>query len=138
MISFDFQFRTHYGWVDPMGFLYHAHYVDLFDMGRNELMRSIGMPYAKIEELGVMMPVIDVAIKYKNPAHYDEVITVRTILKEEPTVKCTFYYEVYRLSGELITTANVTVAFMHLDTHHATRCPKFLLDLVHKKFNEVD
>ncbi|MEF9950595.1 MAG: thioesterase family protein [Mucinivorans sp.] len=133
MITNDYQVRVHYGWIDPMGFLYHAHYVDLFDMGRTELMRSLGVPYAKIEEMGIMMPVIDLAIQYKNPAHYDDLITIRTILKEEPRVRCTFYYEVYRPTGELITTAHVTLAFMHLATHKPTRCPKFLLDLVHDK-----
>lgn len=133
MITHDTQVRIHYGWVDPMGFLYHAHYVDLFDMGRTELMRSLGMPYAKIEESGVMMPVIDLAINYKNPAHYDDLLTIRTTMHAAPSVKVRFDYEVFRATGELITTGHVTLAFMHATTHRPTRCPKFLLDLVEDK-----
>lgn len=134
MITHQTQVRIHYGWVDPMGFLYHAHYVDLFDMGRTELMRSLGLPYASMEERGVMMPVIDLAIKYKNPAHYDDLLTIRTTLSEIPAVKVTFHYEVFRPTGELITTGHVTLAFMHSDTHRPMRCPEFLLDVLKPAF----
>lgn len=134
MIVHDTQVRIHYGWVDQMGFLYHAHYVDLFDMARTELMRAHNMPYSKIEELGIMMPVIDLAIQYKNPARYDDLLTVRCTLKEQPKARVTFYYEVFREGGELITTAHVTLAYMHAKTHRPTRCPQFLVDTLKGSF----
>lgn len=137
MIIYDTQVRTRYGEVDMMGFFYHAHYVELFETGRIELMRHIGFPYAAIEASGVMMPVLQVHIDYKNPAHYDDLLTIRTTMREAPRVKVTFHYEVFRGEGdnmELITTGSVTLAFMHSTTHRPTRCPKPLLDLVEPYF----
>lgn len=138
MIVYDTQVRTRYGEVDMMGFFYHAHYVELFETGRTELMRHIGFSYAAVEALGVMMPVLQVHIDYKNPAHYDDTLTIRTTMAELPRVKVKFDYEVFRGDGdsmELITTGSVTLAFMHSNTHRPTRCPQPLLDAITAHFN---
>lgn len=127
MITHDTLFRVPYGDVDRMGFFYHSHYVELFDMGRTELMRSIGLPNAEIEANGVMLPVLKVEVNYKNPAHYDDLLTVRTTLRDMPGVRIKFDYEVFRENGELITTGAVTLAFMHADTKTACRPPHALL-----------
>lgn len=128
MITFDTQFRVPYGDVDRMGFFYHSHYVELFDIGRSELMRSIGLPNAEIEANGVMLPVLKVEVNYKNPAYYDDLLTVRTTLREMPGVKIKFDYEVFRENGELITTGTVILAFMHSDTKIACRPPRTLTE----------
>lgn len=136
MITHNTEVRVRYGEVDMMGFLYHAHYVTLFDVGRTELMRHYGFPYAKIEDSGVMMPVVTLHIDYKNPAHYDDILTIRTTLRELPTgVKIRFDYEVFRDEGrELITTGYVTLAFMHSTTHRPTRPPQNLIELLKPHF----
>ncbi len=136
MVTHDTHVRIRYGEVDMMGFLYHSHYVELFDVGRTELMRNYGFPYAEIERSGVMMPVLQVHIDYKNPAHYDDLLTIRTSLPELPSgAKVTFHYEVFRNEGkELITTGTVTLAFMHSTTHRPTRPPKQLIDMFKPHF----
>lgn len=128
MITHDTQIRVRYGETDQMGFLYHSHYVEYFDAGRTELMRHLGLPNSRIEEEGIMLPVLNVEINYRNPAHYDDLLTVRTTLKQLPGVKIRFDYEVFRESGELITTGAVTLAFMRADTKTACRPPKKLLE----------
>ncbi|MCH5304900.1 MAG: acyl-CoA thioesterase [Rikenella sp.] len=128
MITHETQFRVPYGDVDRMGFFYHSHYVELFDMGRTELMRSIGLSNAEIEAGGVMLPVLKVEVEYRNPAYYDDLLTVRTTLREMPGVRIKFDYEVLRENGERITTGAVTLAFMHAGTKSACRPPKVLLE----------
>ncbi len=131
MITCDSKVRVRYGEVDMMGFLYHSHYVELFDMGRNDLLRSLGYTYRELEDSGVMMPVLQVHIDYKNPAHYDDELIVRSFLRSMPSgVRVTFEYEVYRSEGmELLTTGSVTLAFMDSITHRPVRPPQVLVDL---------
>ena len=129
MITYDTQFRVPYGDVDRMGFFYHSHYVELFDMGRTELMRSVGLPNAEIEANGVMLPVLKVEVDYKNPAYYDDLLTVRIRLAERPGVKLRFLHEVYNEAGELINTGEVVLVFVHADTRRPMRAPQWFLDL---------
>lgn len=135
MIVHDTPFRVPYGDVDRMGFFYHSHYVELFDLGRTELMRHMGLPNAEIEAAGVMLPVLKVEVNYKNPAYYDDLLTIRTTLREIPGVKIKFDYEVFRENGERITTGAVTLAFMHADTKTACRPPQTLLEKLAPFFN---
>ena len=130
MITRDTQIRVRYGEVDRMGFLYHEHYVAYFDVARTEFIRSLGISNLEIEEEGIMLPVLNVTVDYKNPAYYDDVLTIRTTLKEMPSAKITFYFEVFRQTGELITTGRVTLAFTNSVTKRAARPPKKLLDIV--------
>lgn len=70
--SFSVPIRPRYGEVDSMGIVYHGHYLAYFDVGRTELMRSLGSPYAALEDRGFRLAVVDAAVRYKRPAHYDE------------------------------------------------------------------
>ena len=136
MIEFNYEIRVRYGEVDQMGFLYHAHYVTYFDAARTEMIRHLGVSNLEIEQEGIMIPVINVNINYGKPVHYDDVITIRTMIKERPRAIAKFHYEVYR-SEELLTTGSVTVAFMSSDTKKACRPPaklyKIVTDLLDKK-----
>lgn len=139
MITLETKVRIRYGEVDMMGFFYHSHYVELFETGRTEFMRELGFTYADIEKMGVMMPVLQVHIDYKNPAHYDDLITIKTTLREMPRVKITFHHEVFRGEGDnmqLITTGSVTLAYMSAVSHRPTRCPEVLVKLLASHFSE--
>lgn len=137
MIQFDTQVRVRYGEVDRMGFFYHSHYVELFDIGRTELMRSIGVSNFDIEESGIELPVCKVDIDYKIPALYDDLLTVKTSLKEIPKATIRFDYEVFRTpSGETeslpdpIAKGYVVLAFMNKNTKKACRPSPLVLNAV--------
>ncbi len=134
MITHTTQIRVRYGEVDQMGFLYHSHYVEYFDVARTEFIRSLGISNKEIEADGVMLPVLNVTIDYRLPAHYDDILTIRTTLREMPGVKIRFYYEVLLPDGQVSTTGSVTLAFMDSQTKKAVRPPKKLLDLVRPYF----
>lgn len=134
MITHTTNIRPRYGEVDQMGFVYHANYVSYFDVARTELIRSLGITNRELEEDGVMLPVLNVTINYKSPAVYDELLSIKTMLKDKPGVKITFHYEVYNEKEELITKASVTLAFMCSKTKRAIRPSKKLLDVIDKNW----
>jgi len=134
MITYDAKIRVRYGETDKMGFLYHAHYVDYYDVARSEMLRSVGTSNLDLENSGFMLPVIEVVSNYKNPAHYDDLLTVRCMLKEFPGVKMRFDYEVFRENGERINTGHVVLAFMSVATYKACRPPEWFLDFLRPYF----
>lgn len=141
MIQHNTNVRVRYGEVDRMGFFYHSHYVELFDIGRTELMRNIGLSNYEIESSGIELPVCKVNVDYKMPALYDDVLTVVTKLSEMPRATIRFDYEVYRTpSGsdkmieESIATGSVTLAFMHKDSKKACRPSSKILEAVRPYF----
>lgn len=136
MIEYSIHLRPRYGEVDQMGFVYHANYVSYFDTARTEMLRSLGVTNRELESDGVMLPVLNVKVNYKNPAHYDEQLTIKVILKEKPGVKITFHYEVYNEKMELITTASVTLAFMSSSEKKAIRPPSKLVNLINENWQE--
>ena len=94
-LYFDYVLRTRYAETDQMGVVYYGNYPQYLELGRVEWLRSIGFTYKAMEEEGVMMPVVSLQIQYKKPALYDELITIRTKLKELPsTKKLSFDYEI--------------------------------------------
>lgn len=135
MISHEIELRVRYNEVDQMGFLYHSRYIEYYDMGRNELIRSLGVTQLELEkEHNVMIPVIELNIKYINAAYFDDILVVKTFIKELPHVKATFYAEIYR-NGVMINKMEVTLAFIDARTKKATRPPKKLMDAFAPYFN---
>ncbi len=134
MIQYDAKIRVRYGETDKMGFLYHAHYIDYYDVARTEALRSLGTTNRELEDRGVMLPVIETVSNYRNPAYYDDLLTVRVILRNLPGVKMKFEYEVYRENGELINTGHVILAFMDSATRRACRPPEWFLEYLRPHF----
>ncbi|MBT8400092.1 MAG: acyl-CoA thioesterase [Rhodothermia bacterium] len=83
MIVFEYRHRVRYRECDPMGIVYHTHYLDYFEAARTEALRSMGLAYKELEASGVIMPVTEAAIRYHKPARYDDVITIQTMLDPE-------------------------------------------------------
>ena len=94
------EFRVRYQETDQMGVVYHANYLNWFEIGRTEMIRQLGLTYRSIEEAGAMLPVIDAELSYKMPAHYDDSITVFTCVTEFSKLRLSYAYEVRRLSAE--------------------------------------
>ncbi|SNR43847.1 acyl-CoA thioester hydrolase [Maribacter sedimenticola] len=131
MRSNQISFRIRYSETDQMGVVYHGNYAQYLEMARVEWLRVLGISYKKMEEDGIMLPVISLSINYLKPALYDDLITVKVILNKKPVVRIEFDYEITNEAGELLATANTVLVFMDMQRKRPTRCPDFLL----KKLN---
>ncbi|MEK5060426.1 acyl-CoA thioesterase [Paenibacillus shunpengii] len=90
------RFRVRYQESDQMGVVYHANYVNWFEIGRTEMIRTLGFSYRSMEEQGVLLPVIGLDLKYKLPAKYDDYITVWTRINNFSSIRLHYEYEVRR------------------------------------------
>ena len=126
----EISFRVRYAETDQMGVVYHGNYAQYLEMGRVEWLRQFGISYKSMEENGTMLPVISLHVNYKKPAVYDDLITVRTILKKIPSVKIEFDFEIYNESGEVLADANVILAFIDMKRNRPIRCPAYLLEKI--------
>lgn len=130
MISHETGIRVRYGETDQMGYVYYGKYADYFEVGRVELIRSLGLSYKSIEEQGIWMPVSEFSIKYHRPGRYDDLLTVQTILKELPRSSFLTTYEVVNEAGDKIVTGQVKLAFLHAEKMIPVRVPAFILEAV--------
>ena len=135
-LYFDYVLRTRYAETDQMGVVYYGNYPQYLELGRVEWLRSIGFTYKAMEEEGIMMPVVSLQIQYKKPALYDELITIRTKLKELPSTKIEFDYEILNEKGELLSTANTVLVFVDARPFRPVRCPETVLKLIKAKSEE--
>jgi len=128
MFTSETQIRVRYAETDQMGVVYHGHYFQYFEVARAESIRYLDYTYADMEKDGVIMPVIDVQCKYLRPAAYDDLLTVRVVLKELPVHhKIEFLHEVFNERKELLATGKVTLFFMEEKTMNRTTMPVQLL-----------
>jgi acyl-CoA thioester hydrolase len=126
----EIQIRVRYGETDQMGVVYHGNYPLYIEMGRIEWLRKLGISYKTMEENGVMLPVISLNINYKKSAVYDDVINVKTQLKNTPTAKIDFEYEITNEKGEILTTASTTLVFIDMKTNRPIRAPQYILEAI--------
>lgn len=119
--------RVRYGETDQMGVVYHGNYAQYLEVARVEWLRSIDISYKKMEDDGVMLPVVNLNINFKKPAIYDEVLSIRTKLREKPGLKITIDQEIYNANGNLLTTSEITLVFVNMTTKRPMQCPEHLL-----------
>jgi acyl-CoA thioester hydrolase len=125
---YNSKIRVRYGETDQMGVVYHGNYAQYLEIGRIELLRSLGISYKKMEEEGIILPVVSISLKFMKSAVYDEVINVRTQLNKIPTATLDFDYKITNEKGELLSTANTVLVFVDKSTKRPTRCPQYILD----------
>lgn len=129
MYTAETKIRVRYGETDQMGYLYHGDYASFYEAGRTEAIRELGFTYKAMEEAGVMMPVAEFKSKFLRPAKYDDLITVKTILKELPTdSKISFHAELYNEEGQLLNVGVATLVFFDPVKKAKTTMPNALLD----------
>ena len=131
MYSCDYKNRVRYGETDQMGYLYYGNYAQYYEIGRVELIRSLGITYKEMEEdWKIMMPVASMEVKYLRPVFYDEEITISTIIKELPEKFVNFNCELYNEAGKLVNAAKVKLCFVDMQT--SKTCPKAPEQLIEK------
>jgi len=105
----DLKIQVRYNECDPMGVVHNAVYPVWFEMGRTELLRSNGGCYRELEEAGYFLAVSELHIQYKSPAKYDDILFLRTTLKDVTRVRVTHTYELLR-SSQIIATGTTVLA----------------------------
>ena len=118
--------RVRYSETDQMRVVYHGNYAQYFEIGRVEWLRNKGISYKWMEENGIMLPVVSLTMNYKKSARYDELLTLKTILKNRTTVKIEFDYELYNESEELLTTGNSILVFVDMKTGKPISPPQYI------------
>jgi acyl-CoA thioester hydrolase len=110
-----------------MGVVYHSNYFLYFEVARAESIRQLGFTYADMEKMGIIMPVVDVHVRYLRPALYDDLLTIKTFLKEMPLHhKIEFHHEVYNEKEELLCAGKIILYFMEKDGMKKTAMPEQL------------
>ena len=99
MFSHETNIRVRYAETDKMGYVYYGHYATYYEIGRVETFRKLGLSYKKLEDSGVMMPVLDLKIKFIKPAKYDDLLIIRTVIRKLPAVRIHFEYEIFSVSA---------------------------------------
>ena len=132
MNSFETQIRVEYHHTDQMGIVHHSNYVKFFEVARTEWLRAAGLTYAEMERRGVMMPIVEVNVKYRQPAYYDELISVTASVDELPMARMVFKYEIRGEDGREIATGSTTLGFIDKETRRPQRAPKWLMEVLER------
>lgn len=137
MFSFDTHVRVRYADTDQMQVVYHAKFIEYFEVGRTDSMRSLGITYKDIEQSGVIMPVVSLDCKFIKPALYDDLLTIRTSLLQLPKDhKIEFHQEVYNEKEQLLCKGKVVLYFMEKITFQKTEMPALLTSKLESFFNQ--
>ena len=134
MIQHDTLIRVCYGDTDMMGVVYYGTYPRYYEVARTELLRAFGITYKEIEEAGLIWPVRSLNITYTKPAFYDDLLTVRTIVEELPTVRFKIKTLIYNQHGVIINEGTVVLISTSRATGRPIKTPEWLL----AKFREME
>jgi len=123
--------RVRYAETDQMNVVYYGNYAQYFEVARAESIRNLGYTYREMETTGVMMPVVEMQTKFLRPAHYDDLLTIRTILRELPTDhRIQFEHEVFNQEKKLLTLGKVILYFVKIGNFEKTVMPESLRHLL--------
>lgn len=130
MITSENEIRIRYDEVDKMGYVYHGNYAKYYHISRTELLRKIGISDKVLENHNILLPVIEMNIKYIKPIFYDEIITIKTLLHDIPSSRMIFHHEVRNHDNEVINQAESMVAFVDINTRKPMRAPQFIINRI--------
>ncbi len=125
MYSHTISIRVLYGHVDKMDFVYYGRYLEYFEHSRNELLRSLGLPYTEIESAGIKLPVIEAHVNYKSAARYDDLIEVKATIPDIPKVRIRIEYEILNPQKKLLVTGYTIHSFLN-HRNRPTRVPTLI------------
>jgi acyl-CoA thioester hydrolase len=107
---YETSLRVRYAETDQMGVVYHSNYIIWFEVGRVEMFRQLGFTYSEMEQQdGIHVVVVEARCRFKAPARYDELISVRTRLLNVRDSLLHFGYEIVRPTGETLLAEGETV-----------------------------
>ncbi len=121
LLVYEHQLRSRYAETDQMGYVYHGRFLEYFEEARTEMIREAGVSYKALEDAGVMLPVMHVSLDYKRPAFYDELLTIRVKIYDEPATRLFTHYEVVGTDNKVKITGLVVLCFVDFKTRRP--CP---------------
>jgi len=132
LVSNFVKVRVIYADTDAMGIVYHTNYIRWFEMGRNEIMRQLGVSYSELEKLGLNLPLTKVSCHYLAPAKYDDLITIETKFDYIKRASIRFNSKIWDENQEKILVEGYTIHACTNNEGKIRRIPKLLLELTEK------
>jgi len=131
--------RVRYAETDQMNVVYYGNYAQYFEVARAESIRNLGLTYKEMESTGVMMPVVEMQTKFLRPAHYDDLLTIKTVMRELPVDhRILFEHEVFNQEKKLLTLGKVTLYFVKIGSFERTVMPETMRNLLKPFFPEIN
>lgn len=134
MYTHQTNIRVRYSETDKMGYVYNGNYATYYEIGRTEMMRSLGMDYSKMEESGIMLPLLELKCKFIKPAYYDQEITIKTTVKEKPGIRMLFDYELFNEAEELINIGSTTLVFFDMAKQRPCAPPAYFMERIEQYY----
>ena len=135
MYTHTTEIRVRYADTDQMGFVYYGNYATFYEVGRVEMLRSLGMTYSSMEESGIIMPVLELTSKFIKPALYDEVIRIKTTIQKLPSLRIHFHYELFNEKEELINLGETALVFLDHESKRPCKPPVQLMEMLKPHFD---
>ena len=132
MFSHRTQYRVIYGDTDNMGQAYYGNYFRWFEIGRNEMFRSLGLSYKEVEENGIFLPVSEAHCKYAKPAKYDDILVIVTSLDTTVKAGLKFDYKIFQEDGKTILARGYTIHPCVNQEGKVVRPPAFIRKIIAK------
>jgi len=135
MFIYESKLKVRYIETDQMGIVHHANYAQYYEMARTECFEACsGMSYATMEAEGVMLPILELQSKYLKPAYYNQILTIKSIVKELPSVRLNVDYEIYNEANELINIGKTVLVFVKKETRRPCQPPDNFMKNVRQYF----
>ncbi|MEY3585426.1 MAG: hypothetical protein RLZZ243_490 [Bacteroidota bacterium] len=129
-MRFSTKLRVRYSETDKMGFCYYGNYAQYFEVARVEALRELGIVYKLLEENGILLPVTEFHIRYLQPAKYDDLLEIKTIISKFQGTRMYFQYEVWNEDGVLLNDAETTLVFVDANSMKPIPIPTFVLNIL--------
>ena len=121
--------KVRYSETDQMGIVHHSNYLKFFEIARIEWLEYLKMPYQKIEENDIILPVVRCQIKFIKSLFFGDSFYVNVICEKKPTSIIDFKYQIFNQNDELTTEGATTLAFLNSQSMKPQRCPKIISEL---------
>ena len=132
MITSSTDIEVRYAETDMMGIAHHASYLPWLEIARGNLLKERGISYAKLEESGIMLPVVEIKMNYRRPATYDDIVTINSIIKERPFAKIQIDYELQK-EDQIIADGYSVHAFIN-QSGQPIKAPRIIKETLAKEF----
>ena len=135
MMRSELELDVRYYETDQMGIVHHSNYIRYFECGRSDMMAKAGLPIEKIEEAGVMLPIVSVECRYRRPAKMGDRIRIVSMVEKIPAAKLIIRNEIFNQCGDLLVEGSVTLGFIDARTRRPVRCPEALVRVIENNMN---